>query len=120
MAYWAGWNITSLFPPYRQENKGLVHANQVRAQAWGMRSIMEVTFALPDTHKQKNYFNTILKHNLDHYANYENNSSQSPIGAMIGSGSTHHAAPWQNDFTGIVFSLLKENNEPGADKMLNW
>lgn len=120
MAYWAGWNVASLNPGYRQETKGLVDANQVRAQAWAIRSIAEVAHALPNSHIQKNYFNSILANNLAHYATYQHSSMQSPIGAMIGSGSTDHTAPWQNDFVGTIFSLLVENNEPGAKSMLDW
>jgi len=120
MAYWAGWNIASLNPGYRQGSKGLVEANQVRAQAWAMRSIAEAAYSLPDNHAMQPYFRSMLANNLTRYTIYPTHPTQSPMGAMLSSGSTSETGPWQNDFMGTVFSLLAENNEPDAKTMLDW
>jgi len=120
MTYWAGWNIASLNPSYRQEQKGIVGTGEVRAQAWTMRSLTEITYALPDNHATKLYFKSTLENNIKNYANYRNNPKQPSIGAIVGSSSSSHSAPWQADFMGIVFSLLTENNETPAKQMLDW
>ena len=120
MEYWAGWNISGINPNYRQDQKGIVATGDVRAQAWMMRSIGEIAFALPDSHAMKAYFKSILNNNINYYANYPNDLKQSPLGAMFSSSSNGHSAPWQADFVGIVFSLLTENNEIAAKVMLDW
>lgn len=120
MAYWAGWNIAALYPPYRQESKGLFDGIQTRAQAWGMRSVAEAAFALPDNHPMKGYFKSILANNLDHYATFPNLPQLPPMGALLDNGTDTITAVWQNDFMGIVFSLMVENNEPNANVILDW
>lgn len=123
MMFWAAWNIATVDPNYRNKASGLVRWNEVRAQAWALRSIWEAKAALPDNHPMKSYFVQQLDNNLTDYANYyqAGNTSTSPMGAVTsplsGSGEI---APWQNDFLAIVLSLMAENNEPKAASVLEW
>ncbi|MDO9504993.1 hypothetical protein [Hydrogenophaga sp.] len=117
--FWAAWNIAGVNPVYREQSKGLIHANQLRAQAWAMRSIAEATWATPDLHKMKEYFATRLTNNTAYYKTaFPNSPIESPLGMI--SWSSEQASPWQNDYFSIVLSLLAENGEPHALEGLNW
>jgi hypothetical protein len=122
MMFWANWNLTYAPPGniYRNYAAGLVKWEQVRGQAWILRSLGEASIALPDTHPRKAYFNTLLANNMDWYEKqYVSGSSESPMGAIEKSDSHGESGPWQNDFVGIVFSYLTENNVPKAQSVLN-
>ncbi|QHE88868.1 hypothetical protein F9K07_14000 [Hydrogenophaga sp. BPS33] len=121
MMFWASWNIANVHPISREAGKGLIYENQIRGQAWGMRSIAEAAFALPETHPQKSYFKTILSNNLTWYqTNYTNNAGVSPLGAIENRYEAGRAVPWNNDFMGIVFSWMAENDEPKSKDILDW
>lgn len=117
--FWAAWNIASVDPSYREGSKGLIHANELRAQAWAMRSIAEAVWAAPDSQGMKSYFAARLTNNLAYYKiAFPNHPLESPLGMI--SWSTEKASVWQNDYFSIVLSLLAENNEPDALSGLNW
>ena len=113
--FWAAWNISSVNPKYRDYSAGLIRSNQVRAQAWALRSLGEAAMALPDTHPMKKYFQVRLNTNLNDFAN---NASESPLGIIHHHGDMNRIHPWQNDYVSIVLSLLAENNQPKAFEVL--
>jgi hypothetical protein len=119
--FWAAWNIAGINPEYRNREAGLIKSDQVRGQAWSLRSIAESAWALPDNHSMKNYFQVRLANNLNWYAQqYVNNPAESPLGAIQKPDSSAETSPWQNDFMGTVFSLIAENGELKAQETLNW
>ena len=123
LSFWASWNLTDAppGPEYRNRDTGLVKWDQVRAQAWMLRSISEAAYALPDSHAMKGVFGKVLTNNMDWYAtNYINNPNQSPLGAIEKPDEFGLTAPWQDDFVGIVFSRLAEAGEPKAKNVLDW
>lgn len=124
--FWAAWNIAGVDPYFRKNEQGLIRNNQVRGQAWGLRSIWESKAALPDNHPMKAYFSTMLQNNLTDWAGFykAGNAQTSPLGAITselsGVNGAHQIPPWQNDFVAIVLSLLAENGETKAKDVLNW
>ena len=119
--FWAAWNIASANPSYRQGSTGLIKPEQVRGQAWALRSIGEAARALPDNHPMKSYFQGRLENNLNWYhQQYVNNPAESPMGAIQKPDEVNETSPWQNDFMGVVMSQLAENNEPKAQEIVNW
>ncbi len=121
LSFWAAWNVSSLNPSYREGSTGIVSSNQVRAQAWALRSLAESAWALPDNHALKTYFKTRLSNNLAHYVQkYVNNVNESPMGIIHKHGDISRIHPWQNDFVSVVMSLMAENGEPQAQTALNW
>jgi len=124
--FWANWNMGNNNPAYRQFGKGIVNSEQVRGQAWALRSIGEATRALPDRHPMKTYFKTKLADNLAWYnATYpprntsDNNMSQ--IGMVEqGLDALSNTRPWMDDYVAIVLAQLAENGEPGALNYLQW
>lgn len=124
MMYWTSWNAASTNPAYRGSGLGLAKDNQVRGQAWAMRSLGETYRALPDNHPRKSYFDNRLKVNLDWYANAyprnPNSSSLYPLNALPKPDQQEYTGPWQNDFFGVVMGQLAELKEPGAYEVLEW
>src|SRR5690606_6896558 len=60
MMFWASWNIAASDPYYRGSTKDLLSSEQVRGQAWGLRSLAEASFAAPDSHALNSYFDSAL------------------------------------------------------------
>lgn len=124
IVFWAAWNIAKVNPDYREQGAGLIYPEQVRGQAWSMRSIGEAKRVLPDAHPLKSYYSTRLTNNLDWYLQkYPNNptpSTLSPLGAIQKPDERTLTAPWQNDFMGIVFAQLVDDAEPQALLTLQW
>lgn len=120
LTFWAAWNLAIHNPDYRNKGAGLVYSDQVRGQAWIMRSLGEVYRSLPDSHPMKSYFATRLQNNLDWYWN-RYYSKQAPVSPL---GDFNHAyaetAPWQNDFAGVIFGQLSDNGDPKAKEVLEW
>ncbi|WP_372661274.1 hypothetical protein [Hydrogenophaga sp.] len=122
LMFWANWNLTYAPPGdiYRNFAAGLVHWEQVRGQAWMLRALGEAAHALPDNHPRKAYFNTLLANNMNWYEKqYLTGSSESPMGAIEKGDEYGKSAPWQNDFVGVVFSLLADQGVPKAQSILN-
>jgi hypothetical protein len=123
MMFWANYNVfkTPVSAPWREGAKMLVSNNEVRGQAWSMRSIAEAAWSLPDSHPRKAYYQTILQNNLAWYgANHKTQFAQSPLGAIGHTRGDPTTGPWQNDFVGLIFSLMAQNSEPQAQTVLNW
>lgn len=124
MMFWTAWNAASPNPTYRGGGLGLTKDNQVRGQAWAMRALGETFRALPDNHPRKNYFGGRLSTNIEWYANqYPLNANAAalfPLNAIPKPDEPHLTGPWQNDYFGIVFAQLAENDEPNAKLVLDW
>lgn len=122
--FWAAWNLAANNPEYRGYGAGLVHPEQLRGQAWSLRSIREAARMLPDQHPMKAYFQSRLDNNLSWYLNtFPNNPdplAQSPLGAIQKPDDKTLTGPWQNDFMGIVFAQLIDDGETTAKPVLDW
>lgn len=123
------WNLYSMLqtnPGYRSWAKGLLHKNEVRAQAWTLRGLADAAYLTPDSDSFKKQFETMLADNLDWYnANYTNNSSADNSLAFI----TEHAiiyasstglAPWQDDFFTSAIGHIAELGYSKAQPLLAW
>ncbi len=120
LMFWASWNVLNQTIANRQGELALLSKDQVRAQAWSMRSFGEVVRALPDRHPMKNVYSKILQNNLDRLLEiYITRKLASPLGAIthLSSSST---SPWQMDYFVTTMSLLAQNNDPYAQDILNW
>lgn len=119
MLFWASWNVFSLPANYRAHEKSLINRNQIRGQAWALRSLFEAYATLSDTHPMKSTYRTMLDNNLAFYRNmYVSGGTVSPMGSIQHNATT--TPPWQNDFMGIVVSLMVENAEPHARELVDW
>lgn len=121
--FWANWNMGRINPGYRGRNLGLIRENEMRGQAWSLRSIGEAARALPDNHPMKAYFKTKLSDNLAWYVEYyprDKTSAVSPLGAMEKGDAIGQTAPWQNDFMAMAVGQLAEGGDPQAREYFNW
>lgn len=125
MMFWASWNMGAINPTYRGFGIGLIHAEQLRGQAWALRSIGDAARLAPDLHPLKGYFRERLNNNLMWYVNnYVRSPAAGAISPMaiiewsnIGSGQ---AAPWQHDLMALVMGHLAESGESLADEFHRW
>ena len=119
MLFWSTWNIISYPVDYRSKEKALINRQQVRGQAWVLRSLGEVERSLSDDHVMKASFKKILKNNLSWYkVNYIDQSNGSPMGFLA--YDQKEMSTWMNDFLVTVFALLAENKEPDAKEIHAW
>ena len=56
LQFWANYNMVQGNPGYRDDKKGLVKWDQIRGQAWSMRTLGQVAFITPDAHPLKSVF----------------------------------------------------------------
>jgi hypothetical protein len=124
LLYWANWDMGGVDPAYREGSKGLIHWNQIRGQAWSLRTLGEAAMALPDNHPMKAYFDQKLQNNLQWYVdNYPRNRDRqktSPLGWLERPDVPGSTAPWQDDFMALVVGHLAEAGYPLAEEFFRW
>jgi hypothetical protein len=127
LEFWTMWNIFQSNPGYRGNIQGLIHSNQVRGQAWVLRSLAEASYIVPDSDSTKQQFNTVLSNNLDWYNNtYANNSRpDNALGALLQDGAIDYdngtgIAPWMDDFFTSAAGRAKELGYSKAQTLLAW
>ena len=132
LQFWANWNLVSMNPAYRSLAKGLVHRDQVRGQAWSLRTLGHAAYITPDAHPMKAYFRQILKNNLDYYNATFASGAANQLG-FIDAHATGYAlgydgpggpktgmAPWMDDFFTSVVGHLNEMGFADAKPILEW
>jgi len=124
VAYWADWVLASVDPGYRDGAKGVIAANEVRGQAWSLRTLAEAATVLPDAHPMKAYFNERLHTNIAWYAKHfadNPDPDQSPVlGIIPKPDDPGMMSPWQQDYLFMAIGHLAELGVPGAEGILRW
>jgi len=124
VTYWADWVLASVDPGYREGAKGLIAANEVRGQAWSLRTLGEAAVILPDNHPMKAYFNDRLRGNIAWYLKHFVNNpdpEQSPVlGIIPKPDDPGIMSPWQQDYLFLAVGHLAEQGIPGAEEILRW
>lgn len=129
--FWADWVIFYQNPKYRDYRKGLVESNQVRGQAWSLRTLGDAAWLLPDKAPLKGFFNQAVAHNIAWYnAHYADNSKANTLGfltngyAVIYPASGSHkktgVSTWQMSFFTWATGNLAAMGFDGADRMLDY
>jgi hypothetical protein len=124
LQFWAMYNAFTPNPYYRNFGAGLVKSDQVRAQAWSMRTLAEVTYITPDGDPLKAQFKHFLDANLDWFTtNYPNNPDANTLGiitngyALVYNGGMG-MAPWMDDFFTAALGHAVELGFDNAKPML--
>lgn len=127
LEFWAMYHAFASNPGYRDNIKGLVFPEQVRGQAWNLRTLGEAAYIVPDNDPLKPHFNTIVSNNLDWYiTNYAQNSGpQNQKGALLhGYAMAYNGgtgiAPWQDDFFTSAIGHLYDLGFSKAKTVLDW
>jgi hypothetical protein len=127
LQFWAMFNMFQANPGYRDNIKGLLKADQVRGQAWGLRTLAEAAAITPDADPLKAQFDTFLSNNLDWYNTAYSNSSKAAntLGAITDDNALVYdggigIAPWQDDFFTMAAGRADELGFAKAKPLLLW
>lgn len=122
--FWATSNSLETDPGNRGYEKGLIHWQQVRGQAWSLRTLGHAAYITPDDHLLKAYFTTQLGNNIAFYHETYVVGNPNKIGVYDGSGKGSFqisaSAPWQDDFFTWSFGHLVELGFKDALPILRW
>jgi len=124
LQFWAATNPLATAAGNHGYGKGLVRWQQVRGQAWSMRTLGHVAYITPDADPLKTYFTQQLDNNLEFYYQTYVVGNPNKLGLYDGSGEAafqiNGTAPWQDDFLTWSFGYLSELGFSKATPILNW
>jgi hypothetical protein len=125
LQFYAMWNSFASNPGYRQNVKGLLSSDQVRAQGWSLRTLSEAAYITPDSNALKGELVAQVGYNLDWYnATYTNNSTANVLGVLINGAMAYSngtgVAPWQDDFFTSAVGHTAELGFTAAQPLLVW
>lgn len=124
LQFWAAHNPLATAPGSSGYGQGLVRWQQVRGQAWSLRTLGHVSYITPDNHPLKGYFTKQLDYNLDFYHQTYVVGKPNKLGVYDGSGTNAFkvdgSAPWQDDFLTWSFGYLSELGFAKATPILQW
>lgn len=125
----ANWPMLNQGASYRQMAKGLFEAanEQVRGQAWGMRSLGYAAYVTPDSDPLKAYFAGKLDNNLKYYVDkFVTQRTYTAAGQVEGyqyrvdDRTPGVIAPWQDDYFALAMSQLSTMQFTAATDLLKW
>ncbi len=123
LQFWAARNPLATAPG-NHDGKGLIRWQQVRGQAWSLRTLGHTAYITPDTHPLKDYFTKQLDHNLAFYHQTYVVGNPNQLGVYDGSGAgasqVDGSAPWQDDYLTWSFGYLAELGFTKATPILQW
>lgn len=127
--FWAAWNPLETAPG-NHAGAGLVRWQQLRGQAWSLRTLGHAAYITPDAHPLKGYFGTQLQYNINFYHDTYVRGEPNNLGMYDGSGEGAFqlggtppgtgAAPWQDDFFTWAIGYLVELGFTAAEPLLKW
>jgi len=134
LQFWANWNMLQANPYYRELDKGLLKWDQVRGQAWSLRTLGQAAYITPDNDVMKTYFVDRLNNNIAWYDKTYAVANPNQLGIIDGSGADALApiqyptpagqqtgiAPWQDDFFTWSIGHLYELGYTEALSVLKW
>jgi hypothetical protein len=126
LQFWAMYNVFATNPGYRNNIEGLLKAEQVRGQAWSMRTLAEAAYITPDNDVLKSHFTKILTNNLNWYnTTYTNNPAANYFGVLdMGAAMVYNSgrgmSPWQDDFFTSAIGHAAELGFNEAKTLLSW
>ncbi len=126
MHFWANWNSFQTNPARRGHGAALYRWQQVRGQAWSLRTLMQAVYITPDRHPLKEYFGQQLINNFDDYqSRYVDNPAANKLG-WIRAGWTNPrlknviVSPWQDDFFTAVLNYGRHLGFGEVLPLLEW
>lgn len=124
LQFWAAWNPLGTDPGFSGQGKGLVRWQQIRGQAWSMRTMGHAAYITPDAHPLKPYFVAMLDNNLAYYHTTFVTANPNVFGVYDATGEGMSAidgySPWQDDFFTWSFGYLNELGFTKALPILQW
>jgi hypothetical protein len=107
LQFWANWNL--FYGPAQRHcySQGLVSWDQIRGQAWGLRTLGDAAYITPDDHPLKSYFLDKLSNNISYYNTTWLNWN--PLGYITNQswlGLDKWISTWMDDFLTWSFGHL--------------
>lgn len=127
--FWAAHNPLETAPGNNGYGAGLIRFQQLRGQAWSLRTLGHAAYITPDAHPLKAYFTKQLENNLDYFNESYVVANPNPLGMYDGSapgafpdtpGGITGSAPWQDDFQTWAFGYLADLGFEKAEPILHW
>ena len=122
--FWAVSSPLGTDPNNSGLGQGLLRWQQVRGQAWSLRTLGQAAYITPDSHPLKAYFSKQLDNNLDFYnATYvvgNPNNLGVYDGSGVGSYQITEVRSWMDDFLTWSFGYLSELGFSKATPILQW
>lgn len=122
--FWAATNPLESGAGSSGYGQGLVRFQQLRGQAWSLRTLGHAAYITPDQHPLKTYFTKQVDNNLAFYHATYVVGNPNQLGAYDGSGEHSFAvtasAPWQDDYFTWSFGYLNELGFTNALPILQW
>lgn len=126
MQFWAMYDAFMSNPAYRDNIKGLLIWDQLRGQAWSLRTLAEAAYITPDADALKTDLVTLVNNNLEWYnATYSNNASANKLGVPTNGYSVAYnndtsIATWMDDFFTSAVGHTAELGFDKANALLAW
>ncbi|WP_426207697.1 hypothetical protein [Massilia sp. TWP1-3-3] len=125
LQFWAMWNTFSSNPGYREFGKGLFKSDQVRGQAWSMRTLAEAAYISPDTDPLKKQLDSFLQNNIDWYNARYVTGSDNVLGVVTNGYAVEYnngtgLAPWMDDFFTSAIGHTVDLGYKNALPLLKW
>lgn len=126
LQFWGMYNVFNANPGFREYAKGLLKPEQVRGQAWGLRTLAQVAYITPDSDRLKEHFTRILDSNLAWYnANYTDNPAANKLGVLINGYAIVYnngtgIGPWQDDFFTSAVGVASDLGFTEATRLLGY
>lgn len=123
--FWAASDPLGTDPGYSGLGQGLLRWQQVRGQAWGLRTLGHAAYITPDASPLKGYFTKQVDNNLNFYNQTYVVGNPNKLGMYDGSGEGSMGTgaslpPWQDDFFTWSFGYLNELGFTKAKPIFDW
>ena len=133
LQYQAAFDLTTENPQTRGGSEGLLNVpsnpDQVRAEAWDLRTLADAANASPTGSAMQAYFQTELNNNLAYeFQQFVTDNVMGDTGQLEGyipgynynSEGLQQVAPWQQDFLAMTYGYLAQLGEPDAAGLLSF
>ncbi|MDH5545585.1 MAG: hypothetical protein OEZ43_08335 [Gammaproteobacteria bacterium] len=126
LQFWSNYLLFQSNPHFREFGSGLFKQEQVRGQAWALRTLGHAAYITPDANPMKEYFTTKLTNNINWYnSNYSQNDIANPYGVITNGYALVYndgkgIAPWMDDFFTWSTGNLVDLGFTDASTLLKW
>ncbi len=120
LLFWSQWNAWSTAPAYRNGKDSLVHWDEVRGQAWSLRTLAQAAYITPENNPLKQVLLRQLKANIAEYdRRFTNNPAAHKLHTMHTKSDTKFImSPWMDDYftwsIGYIVNLGFDSARPFA------
>ncbi len=124
LVMWGNWVLFYGESSRHGGAQGLVVWDQVRGQAWALRTLTEAAYLTPDSHPLKSYLKAKLQNNITYFRN--NWVDSNPLGYVTNTGAANWLglddwiASWMDDFLTYAFGRMVAMGFSEAQPVLAW